>query len=141
MKKNFTLIVSKIGIAFLLYSCNQEPTNQSFEDLLTEKPWKWVQCTKGNFDCYANQPVCKKDDFTTFFPEGGIRFEDTGIDCDSNPNNNIRVGNWEKINELQIKVNGVKWDILELTEKKLRIEYTVTGSPGVGGREVWVYEH
>ncbi len=141
MKKNNTIFVGIITFVFILFSCNQESSNPSFEDLLTNSPWRWAGCAKGNSECYANQPECKKDDFTTFFPEGGIRFEDTGIDCDSNLNNNIKVGNWEKINELQIEVNGVKWDILELTENKLRIEYTVTGSPGVGGREIWIYEH
>lgn len=136
------MVVRKLAFAFLLMSCNQDnPSNPSFEELLTSSSWRWAGCVKGNSDCYINIPECYKDDATTFFPEGGIRFEDTGIDCDSNPNNNIKVGNWEKINELQIKVNGVKWDILELTEDKLRIEYTVTGSPGVGGREIWIYEH
>jgi hypothetical protein len=127
-----------IGISCLLAltvfvtSCKKDKTNA---ELLSSKSWTLVSLTVDPpiavpfptpttyTDVYATLEACEKDDLVKFNTGGIVTFDEGTTKC--NPAAPQTVGGTYSINSTEtiVTVNSQDWNIVELTDSKLKVTY------------------
>jgi hypothetical protein len=134
MKKLIFPLLMLLGIG----ACKKEESPQvsTKTSLLTARPWRLTAFTRktelngvtATSDAYAQQPVCRRDDFLGYKQDRSLVLDAGIIKCNpADPQTEVTQWKWED-QEASITnttaAGAYKYELLELTATTLRLRYT-----------------
>lgn len=138
MKRNLNFALLMVLFVLTAVSCKKDKPR---EELLTSGSWRAssISVTLGPFtvDGYADLEDCEKDDRLTFKSDKTVEIDEGPTKCDPAAPQTFSIGTWSlSDNDNKLTYGGTTYDILELTENRLRLRGSISDSGLTGTIEL-----
>lgn len=138
MKRNLNFALLMVLFVLTAVSCKKDKPR---EELLTSGAWRATSISVAlgplTVDAFAELEDCEKDDRMTFKSDKTVEIDEGATKCNPSDPQTYSLGAWSlSDNDNKLSYGGITYDILELTESRLRLKGSISESGLTGTIEL-----